>query len=85
VDNSRASVPAEASITMLEQGILHGGLATIREAGSFLSLSRAMLYRLMDSGELPFVTIGRTRRIPKLALVALAARSLRGGSNRGSL
>ena len=48
-------------------------------AAAFLSRSRATLYTLMDRGELPFVKIGRSRRIPKRAVVELAARGLRGG------
>jgi hypothetical protein len=32
----------------------------------------------MDRGELAFVKLGRSRRIPKRALIELAARELRG-------
>ena len=55
------------------------GLLTVREAAEFLRLSRSALYRLMDRGALPFVKLGRNRRIPRRALVELAARGLRGG------
>ena len=56
------------------------GLSTVREAAGFLRLSRSTVYTLMDRGELPFVKLGRSRRIPRRALVELAARGLRGGS-----
>ena len=55
------------------------GLMTVQEAAEFLRLSRSSLYTMMDSGELAFVKLGRSRRIPKRALVELAARELRGG------
>ena len=55
------------------------GLLTVAEAASFLGLSRASIYNLNSSGELPFVKIGGARRIPKRAVIELAARSLRGG------
>ena len=55
------------------------GLLTVREAMCFLHLSRSTVYQFMDRGELPFVKLGRSRRIPKRALVELAARGLQGG------
>jgi excisionase family DNA binding protein len=39
------------------------GLALIKEAADFLRLSRSKVYELMESGELPFVKIGRSRRV----------------------
>ena len=56
------------------------GLLTVREAAEFLSISRSKLYEMMDNGELPFVKLGRSRRVPRRAVVELAARELRGGS-----
>jgi excisionase family DNA binding protein len=47
------------------------GLARVREACAFLAVSRATVYSLMDKGELKFVKIGKARRIPWPALVAL--------------
>jgi excisionase family DNA binding protein len=52
------------------------GLVTLAEAGKFLGLSRATLYVLMDKGELQYCKIGGSRRIPRRALFALAARCL---------
>jgi len=58
------------------------GLLTVREASEFLHLSRSKIYELMDSGELCFAKLGRSRRIPRRAVVELAARELTGGRQR---
>ena len=55
------------------------GLLTVRECAEFLHLSRSKIYELMDAGELCFVKLGRSRRIPRRAVIELAARQLRGG------
>ena len=55
------------------------GLVTLREAALFLSISRSKLYALMDNGELKFVKLGRSRRVPRRALIDLAASGLQGG------
>jgi excisionase family DNA binding protein len=34
------------------------------EASRLLSISRSVLYQLMDSGEIRYVKIGRSRRVP---------------------
>ena len=52
------------------------GLMRVDEAAAFLSCSRSMLYELMRTGALPFVRIGRGRRIPRRALRCFAARHL---------
>ena len=52
------------------------GLDRVGEASRFLGISRSRTYELMDAGELPFVKIGRSRRIPHRALIDLAARHL---------
>ena len=56
-------------------------LMTVQEAAGFLRLSRSTIYLLMDRGELAFVKLGRSRRIPRLAVIELAARELRDGFN----
>jgi excisionase family DNA binding protein len=68
---------AEVGADELER-LVAGGLLTIGDACRFLSLGRASLYKLMCSGDLPFVKIGGARRIPKQALVELAQRHLIG-------
>jgi excisionase family DNA binding protein len=62
--------------------LLAEGLVPVSEAAEFLGVSRSLLYALMDRGELPFVKIGRCRRIPRRALLAFAAERLRGGEGR---
>ena len=44
------------------------------EAAQMLGVSRAMLYRLMDKGDLPSFRIGRARRIRHDDLVAMVDR-----------
>lgn len=46
-------------------------LIDVQEASHFLSLSRTKLYGLMDKGELEYVKIGRSRRIPISAVYSL--------------
>ncbi len=60
------------------QALLRDGLMTIPETAVFLRLSRSTIYGLMERGELPYVCIGSSRRIPRRALVDLAASHLRG-------
>ena len=72
--------PIEASkLTSEPTDVVADGLLTVLEAAEFLRLSRSAIYLLMDRGELAFVKLGRSRRIPRRAVVALAARGLRGG------
>jgi excisionase family DNA binding protein len=60
------------------EALVQDGLMTIGEAQQFLRLGRSTLYALMDRRELPYVMLGRARRIPKRALIAYAAKSVRG-------
>jgi excisionase family DNA binding protein len=53
------------------------GLWTVEQTRKFLSLSTAMVYVLMDRGELPFVRFGRARRIQPAAMRELIARCRR--------
>lgn len=62
--------------------LVQEGLMTVAEAGRFTGLSRSSLYSLMEEGKLVYAKIGRARRIPRRALVELAASSLRGGWSR---
>jgi excisionase family DNA binding protein len=54
------------------------GLVTVREAAAFFQVSRATVYELMASGALPFAKLGRSRRIPRRAMLELAAQALGG-------
>ena len=49
------------------------GLVTIEAAMDFLDISRASLYRLIKDGTLPTVKLIGARRIPRRALINLAA------------
>jgi excisionase family DNA binding protein len=49
------------------------GLITIEAAMDFLGISRASLYRLIKDGILPTVKLIGARRIPRRALIDLAA------------
>jgi len=61
------------------EALCRDGLMAVKEAAGFLGLSRSKLYELMDNGQLPYVKIGRSRRVPRQAVVELAARGLQGG------
>lgn len=43
---------------------------TVREAAKLISLSRSLLYRLIDLGEIQTIKIGRARRITSHQLEA---------------
>lgn len=64
---------------MDRENIVAEGLVSVPEAARFLSISRSKLYALMEQGALAYVRLGRARRIPRRALVALAAQHLVGG------
>ena len=53
--------------------IVQEGLVTIETAMDFLDISRASLYRLINDGTLPTVKLIGARRIPRRALIDLAA------------
>ena len=55
-------------------------LVKLQEAMMLLSVSRATLYNLMDAGQLPYVKLGRSRRMPLSALRELIRRNTRPGS-----
>ena len=49
-------------------------LVRVEEAARILSLSRSMIYQMLDRGELPSVRCGTARRIPLAALHAWVVR-----------
>ncbi len=61
-----------------DAALVEDGLLTVAQAADFLQISRSSVYMAMDRG-LPFVKLGRSRRIPRRALIEFAARGLRGG------
>ena len=62
------------------ESLVSDGLMRVQAAAQFLGLSRASVYQLMDRGELPWVKLGRARRVPRRAVVDLAARLIQGGN-----
>ncbi len=59
--------------------LLADGLCTVAVAARLLAVSRSFLYATMDAGELCYVKLGRSRRIPRRALLDYAGRHLHGG------
>jgi len=67
-----------------EQGmVIEDGFVKVPEAARFLKLSRAKVYMLMDAGELAYAKFGRSRRIPRRALLEYATSCLVSRSNKG--
>lgn len=54
------------------------GMVTVKDAAAFLQMSISSVYLLMERGKLTYAKIGRSRRIPRRALLGLAAESLVG-------
>jgi excisionase family DNA binding protein len=44
---------------------------SVAEAAALLGISRAFAYELVARGELPVISLGRRRLVPKVALLAL--------------
>jgi excisionase family DNA binding protein len=62
-----------------DRKMVEDGLVTVKEAAAFLSISIAKVYGLMGGGELCYIKLGRSRRIPRRALVELATKNLVSG------
>jgi excisionase family DNA binding protein len=56
--------------------MLSEGLDRIPEVSRYLKVSRSQVYALMERGVLPYVRIGRSRRVPHRAVVDLVMRNL---------
>jgi excisionase family DNA binding protein len=50
------------------------GLFTIEEAAEYLRISRAGIYRLIETDELRRIKIGKSARIPRTSLEAFVER-----------
>ena len=53
------------------------------EAAEALRVSRSQLYELMNRGEIPWVRVGRVRRVPVEALRQLIRARVADGTGRG--
>lgn len=60
------------------KSVLEDGLLSVDEAMAYLSVSRSHLYDLMERGAVAYAKIGRSRRIPKAALMEYVAANLKG-------
>lgn len=59
--------------------LVEDGLLSVRDACKWLGVSRSTLYQLMESGELPYTMVAKSKRaIPKAALKIYAAKKMRG-------
>jgi excisionase family DNA binding protein len=63
--------------------LMKDGLDTVADVARFLKLSLSTVYLLMQNGTLPFVKLGKSRRVPHRAVLQLAVRGLvsRGAGN----
>ncbi|WP_107097579.1 excisionase family DNA-binding protein [Streptomyces sp. WMMB 322] len=59
-------------------------LLTVEEAARRLGIGRTVCYRLISSGELESVTLGRLRKVPAEAVPEYVAR-LRNNNNRSDV
>ncbi len=55
----------------MPNNLIQSGLLTIPEVCKLLRLSRSMVYKMLDAGELASVRFGRSRRIPQAAVEQL--------------
>ena len=63
--------------TDIEQAV-RKALATVPEVADYLHVSRAKVYLIMESGDLPYVKIGKSRRVRWEDVDRLVATSLIG-------
>ena len=62
---------------MNKEAMVAEGLERCVEAARFLGISRTKIYQLMRDGLLPYVQLGKSRRIPIAAVRAYAATNLK--------
>jgi len=68
-DDARAGEDGPAGA----RGLTDGRLLTVAEVADALRVSRMTVYRLVHSGELPAVRVGRSYRVPEGAATAFLA------------
>ncbi|MFD6858159.1 excisionase family DNA-binding protein [Rhodococcus sp. NPDC060090] len=87
LDKARAALPADSELAetldYLADAVRAGADVTVvdneerltpNRAAKFLGMSRTHLYKLLDAGEIPYVMVGRDRRIGITALQQYQAR-----------
>jgi excisionase family DNA binding protein len=55
-------------------------LFTVAQVAHCLALSRSKIYAMMDAGRLPYVKLGRSRRIKSTDVVDVVNANTRGGN-----
>jgi excisionase family DNA binding protein len=60
--------------------LLDDGFDRVRDVARFLKVSVSHVYLLMEQRKLPYLKLGKSRRIPHRAVLDLAARHLVGGT-----
>jgi excisionase family DNA binding protein len=58
--------------------VIEDGFVDVPYAATFLKLSRGKVYGLMDAGQLRYAKFGRSRRIPRKALMEFAQKAVVG-------
>jgi excisionase family DNA binding protein len=58
--------------------LVQDGLISVAQAARFLSVSRSTMYKLMDSGNIRYLKVGRARRVPRKALIDFVAGNMVG-------
>jgi excisionase family DNA binding protein len=75
-DNDRP--PESERVADTERGAAAVELLTVDEIAGLLRLSKMTIYRLIESGELPALRIGRSYRVHRDALAQFMTRSSKG-------
>jgi excisionase family DNA binding protein len=52
----------------MTEDVMDEGLMKVSQVAAFLAISRPVVYRLMASGDLPWVKVRKSRRIPRSAV-----------------
>jgi excisionase family DNA binding protein len=64
VNRKSTSLAAEgAKMSASTQNMTENGLRPVQEVARFLAISRSKVYQLMESGSLPYVKLGKSRRV----------------------
>lgn len=58
--------------------VANEGLMTVAEVADFLAVSRTTVWKLMTAKRLPYLKVGRSRRLPRAAVKGLITDGLVG-------
>ncbi len=71
--------PDESCVDAPRSSVLASGLLTVDRSSELCSMSRSFLYSQMDKGNLPYIKLGRSRRIAVSDLEEFVASRKTGG------